>query len=308
MRIRDLSPLLLALAVACGGSEMEQDATAEAEQQYAAEETAAEGAADAEAAVAAVSEYWETHYNMGHGSMVASKLVDDALTWWAGGTMLFGKDAIEASLNEEIEAASPQVQIEQDEAMVFGNFAVARGTYSVETTMEGETTTNTGYWTSLNENVDGEWMIHGVISNFDSADQTPPPGESMALPPADEGAQLLEERATYYETHFNAGHPDMVADTYTEDAVVMGAGEAAIQGRDAILQRLTEMTEAGAQVSIEPWAARELDADHVAGIGTFTLETADGTAPGHWAAVYRRGADGTLRVHWLLTSEHQSGM
>ncbi len=303
MRSRLLTLFLAASVAACAGETAEQ--AAEGAQEYAA---GAGANAEAVAAVAAIAQYWQTHYNMGHASMVVSKVVDDAIYWSGDGTMLFGKPALEAHLTAEIAAGKPQVQIKQDEALVFGNYASGRGTYSVTATADGQSVTNTGYWMTLAENVGGEWKLHGVVSNQDSEGQTTMPSEQMAMPAPSEGASLLAESSQYYVTHFNMGHAPMVAQRYTEDAVGMFSGAPALTGRAAIQERLTRLTEAGAKLSITPFAARELDAQHIAGIGTYTLEVPGQPAvSGHFAALYRRGADG-LMIHRVITGNHPAAM
>ena len=313
MRIRTLTPFVLTLAIACGGADTDDAAvtddavTAEATQEYAADTGADD--ADAIAAVEAVAGYWETHYNMGHGSMVASTLADESLFWNGAGTMLFGREAIEAQLNAEIEASSPQMGLDVDETLIFGEMAMMRGTYEVSGTAEGDAFTNTGYWVSYAQNQEGEWKTIGIVGNLDSDGQTTMPGESMELPENGEGAELLQERLEYYMTHFNMGHASMVANTYTEDAITMGSGEALTTGRAAVETRLAEMIAGGAKITeLDIWTAGELDDQHVAGAGTYAIEGPDGTVNGHFTALYQRGDDGTLRVRWLLTANHPSAM
>lgn len=302
MRIRSLIPFALTLTIACGGG-ADDAATADASQEYEADAAATmDTNAEAIAAVNGLAEYWATHYNMGHGSMVASTLADESLFWTPSG-MTFGKEAIEAALNGQIEAASPQLDIGIDETLIFGEVAMTRGTYALNAEAEGQAMSNTGYWISFAQvQEDGEWKTIGIVGNLDSPDQTPMPGESMPLPENGLGAELLQEQVDYYMTHFNMGHGGMVADRYTEDAVVMGAGESINQGREAVAARLTEMTGAGAQIAdISIWQAGELDDQHIGAIGTYTLEAGGETQNGHFISLYQRNDEGTPLLHWLLT-------
>lgn len=297
MRSSRMGPWLAVLAVgiaACGGETTTEEPA----------EAAEEAAVDEVAALAALADYWETHYNMGHPDMVASRMDETGLMFAGTGARLFGRDAIQASLASQIEGASPQVEITQDEALVFGESAVARGTYRLAGNADGTEFANTGYWMSLASKVDGEWKIRGLVSNLDSQDQAVLPSEAAEMPEAQPSAASVAERADYYATHFNLGHPDMVADTYTEDAVTMGSGEAMIAGREAIRARLTAMTDAGSQVDIVPWASHEMDGGNwVAGVGTFTMSVPDQPdVDGHWHALYQR-VDGELQLHWLLTGQ-----
>ena len=231
MRIRRLIPFALILTIACGGG-ADDAAMADASQDYEADATDAN--AETIAAINGLAEYWETHYNMAHGSMVASTMADESLFWTPSG-MTFGKEAIEAALNGQIEAAAPQVDIAVDETLVFGQVGMTRGSYTLSADVDGQSMSNTGYFvTFVQQQEDGEWKNIGIIGNLDSTDQTPFPGESMPLPENGLGAELLQEQVDYDKTHFNMGHGDMVAGRYTDDAVVMGAGESISEGRDAV--------------------------------------------------------------------------
>jgi ketosteroid isomerase-like protein len=301
MRIRRFALALVALTLACGGN-----GEPAADTELPADVVAEDGGAVA--AMQAISDYWETHYNLGHPSMVASKMQEDGLLWSGNGSMMFGRPAVEASLAAQIEGSGAQVQIEQDEALAFGEFGMARGTYEIAGNADGQDFTNTGYWMSLATNAEGEWQVVGLVTNLDSPDQPILPSESMELPEVLESASVLSDPANYYMTHFNLGHPSMVADRYTENAVTMGSGESMISGRDAILARLTGMTDAGAQVSITPWATQELNGGAwVAGVGTYTIAVPDQeTVNGHFQALYQ-AVDGEMQMHWLLTGAAPAG-
>lgn len=302
MKNRLLAVPLLAIIAGCGGEATEQEAVTEEPQAYAA-------GADADAeAVAALADYYETHFNMGHGSMVADKFSEEALQWTGNGDMVFGREAIATSLTAQIDAMSPQISLTQDEVILFGDAAITRGSFSLTGTVDGESIANTGNYMSLSTRAeDGTWSLEGGVSNLDSETQTIAPGEAMDMPEG-EGAELLTDVMEYYVTHMNMGHGSMVAERYTEDAVGMFSGAAALMGRTAIEARMNALAEAGAQMQITPWSARALDDDNITGIGTFTIETADGTANGHFAGLWKRGDDGVLRAHWILSSNHPTAM
>lgn len=307
MRIRTLTPLLALVAIACAGETGEQAEATDETQEYAAETTAS---ADAGAAVAAVAEAWETHYNMGHASMVADFHASDGMYVPAGAPPVSGREAISAHLTAEIEAGSPNASIDTDDTIVEGEWAVAHGSYSVEATPEGaEAVTNTGNWAALFHNVGGEWLIQGLMSNFDSADQPMPPIEGGAMgdmpePPADLQIPAgLAELEQAYEQHFNLGHPDMVADLYAEDAVAMYAGTEPAEGRAAVAQALASRIEAGAtELDIQPLSFRTLSEDLITGHGIASF--ASGSAS--YAAVYERSADGEWRIKWVITRANPS--
>lgn len=303
MRIRALTPFLAILALGCAGDSADQAETAENTQEYAAETDA-----DAGAAVAAVGEAWETHYNMGHGSMVADFHASDGMFIPANGSVLQGRAAIAEYLNAEMAEGSPHVSIDTDDTIIEGDWAVARGTYSVEVTPEGgEAMTQTGSWASLDHMVDGEWLIQGLMANYDSPDQAIPgeaPTGAIPTPPAD--LQIppgLQQLADAYQTHFNLGHAPMVADLYTEDAVAMIGGAPAVEGRAAIQQGLAARIAAGAgDLAIQPLGFRSLSDDIMVSHGTVS-STMDGAAQqGFYAAVYERGADGAWKIKWVITT------
>ncbi|MCG8466727.1 MAG: nuclear transport factor 2 family protein [Gemmatimonadetes bacterium] len=306
MKNRLLVLSVLAAFAACGGEATEEAATAEQPQD---DEAGAGAVANADAeAVAALADYYETHFNMGHGSMVADKFTEDGLGWTGNGGMAFGREAIAAALTAQIDAAAPQIDIEQEEVIFFGDKAITRGSYTLTGSADGESFTNSGYYMSLSQRgEDGEWAIRGGVSNVDSDGQMMAPGEAMPLPEG-QGAELVAEASDYYATHMNMGHGSMVAERYTEDAVGMFSNAPALMGRAAIEERLNALAEAGVQFELTPWSAEPLDDDHITGVGTYTLQTPDGDVNGHFAGLWQRGSDGVLRAKWVLSANHPDAM
>lgn len=310
MRIRLLAPFLAVAVLACTAETADQaEDTAMVEetqepadtQEYASEEDAA--------ALAAVFEYYETHYNMGHGSMVADVFQEDGLFVSGVSGIVAGREAIAEAFQGNMDSASPQVDIEVDDQMIAGDLGVARGTFSYEPTAEGATGGASGYWMSLADRTEDGWKLRGIVSNVDSEQERPnfthadlPPGEG------DMGTELVADGAEYYQTHFNMGHPDMVAARYAEDAVAMMGGRSAVTGREAIAAALKEYTDQGAQLTISPWAAEPFGEDMVVGLGTFTMELEGQTAEGHYTGLYRVLDDGTTQIVWALTSVNPPAM
>ena len=300
MRIRNLAPLALALTFACG-----EPATDDAE--MAEEMPAAETDAmlDADAAMAEITDYWQTHFNMGHGSMVASKFAEDGLLWGSSGAMLYGRDAVAEGLQGRIDAEGSQIAIHPGAAMGFGDQVVARGHYVLTGTVDGAETRNSGYYLGVAENMDGAWALKGMVANLDTPDQSMSPGP-MTEQPEGMGGDIAQAHSDYFVTHYNMGHASMVANTFTEDAVAMLPGEGAREGRDAVAEGLQAMFDAGVTFSaMTGWSGHDLDEGHAVGIGTYGTESADGAGGGHYAALYSRGDDGSLMLHWLLMGAHQ---
>ena len=294
MRIRTLAPFALALSIACGGAEMEEAATEEMTEAM----DDAPAMLDADAAMATITDYWQTHYNMGHGSMVASKFVEDGVLWGSSGAMLYGREAIGEGLQSRMDAGSSEIAIHPGAAMGFGDQAVARGHY----VLTGGDARNSGYYMGVAENVDGEWALKGMVANLDTPDQTMSAGAMMDMPEG-MGGDLVQESSDYFVTHYNMGHASMVANTFTEDAVAMLPGEGAREGRAAVEEGLQALFDAGVMFSgMTTWSAHDLDDGHAVGIGTYGTE--DGGA-GHYAALYSRGEDGSLMLHWFLMGAHQ---
>ena len=103
MRTHLLTLFALMLVVGCGGQAADDAAADHTE--------SSDG--EAVAAVEALGENWERHYNMGagHGGMAVSHLTDTAIHWTGSGDMLFGKEAIVARLEEQLEAGGSQLQL-----------------------------------------------------------------------------------------------------------------------------------------------------------------------------------------------------
>lgn len=293
MRIRTLAPFALALSIACGGAETEEAATEEMTEAM----DDAPAMLDADAAMATITDYWQTHYNMGHGSMVASKFVEDGVLWGSSGAMLYGREAIGEGLQSRMDAGSSEIAIHPGAAMGFGEQVVARGHY----VLTGGDARNSGYYLGVAENVDGEWALKGMVANLDTPDQTMSAGAMMDMPEG-MGGDLVQESSDYFVTHYNMGHASMVANTFTEDAVAMLPGEGAREGRAAVEEGLQALFDAGVMFSgMTTWSAHDLDDGHAVGIGTYGTEDGSG---GHYAALYSRGDDGNLMLHWFLMGAH----
>ena len=294
MRIRTLAPFALALSIACGGAETEEAATEEMTEAM----DDAPAMLDADAAMATITDYWQTHYNMGHGSMVASKFVEDGVLWGSSGAMLYGREAIGEGLQSRMDAGSSELAIHPGAAMGFGDQVVARGHY----VLTGGDARNSGYYMGVAENVDGEWALKGMVANLDTPDQTMSAGAMMDMPEG-MGGDLVQESSDYFVTHYHMGHASMVANTFTEDAVAMLPGERAREGRAAVEEGLQALFDAGVMFSgMSTWSAHDLDEGHAVGIGTYGTEDGSG---GHYAALYSRGEDGSLMLHWFLMGAHQ---
>lgn len=98
--------------------------------------------------------------------------------------------------------------------------------------------------------------------------------------------EALTELAVYWETHYNMGHPDMVASVYAEDAVALTADGNVIEGREAIAADLAEGTDMNANATITA-GEMMVFGDYAVGIGTYAIEaTPEGGEAMGWSGAY----------------------
>ncbi len=108
--------------------------------------------------------YYATHFNMGHGGMVASRYTEDAMTAIAGRPKLEGRAAIEESLNARIEEmGSPQLTIHiVGSEEVSDDFVIGGGRYE----MAAEAGDSTGaFFILAKRGDDGNLQIQWAVSN-----------------------------------------------------------------------------------------------------------------------------------------------
>lgn len=290
--------LLAGLFVAACAETQPEDADAASAQ-------VADASAD-EAALEQLRADYVTHYNAHHPAVVAGMFTDSAFGLWADGQVTMGKPAIQAALEADM-AGSPTLSLETGDVMVFGDHAVARGSYSVSLTPEGAGALSlAGSYITHFVKADGQWKINGVLSNYDAA---PPAGvptaELTGDPPPDEGT--LAELATAYTQSMNAGDWAGVAALYTEDATVAFSNGPALQGRAAIQARLAETFTGGAPtIEIHDVGTVDVGDGYVVDGGWFTLNatTAEGaiTQTGTYMSLARRDADGSWKIHWSVSN------
>ncbi len=286
------SALVLTI-VGCGGGD--QEATAGEP-----EETVA--VADDATVIAEMTDYFETHYNMHHASMIADLYAEDAGFMAASGQVLEGREAIVAYFQQGMDEISPQISVDQAEQMVLGDVAVTRGTYDITGEAEGSAVSYGGAFLNVLRRAGDEWQVHGAVSNFsmDAGDMWVGMPEGAEAPPENSTLTALAEA---YETHFNLGHPSMVADLYTSDAKVSFAGQGWISGSEAIGQALAESVDGSVQLDIH--GIETIDLGNGAAIDSGWYEnTVDGeqVSWGTYALLAQQNADGEWRIHWLVAN------
>jgi uncharacterized protein (TIGR02246 family) len=107
------------------------------------------------------------HYSAGHAPMVADLWTEDGVAMFAEVPASSGRTAIEAAVAAELAEGSPQLAIMDAETLVLGEgWAVDRGHWSVEATVEGQSVTRTGtYLVLCREMDDGSWKLHWGLTN-----------------------------------------------------------------------------------------------------------------------------------------------
>jgi uncharacterized protein (TIGR02246 family) len=308
MKPRILPLLCVALfTVSCGG-EATEDMSADAATEAAGDAMAETPSAD-EAALEQLRADYVQHYNMHHASVVADMYTDSAVWLSADGAVHEGKAAILASL-EQAMAGTPTLSLTTRDMMTFDDWAVSIGDYGMQTTMPGGTDpiAINGHFMAGFHKVDGAWKSEGVITNYNA-----PPPEGMPAAPADDGELPAEngtmtDLITAYETHFNLGHADMVADLFTDDATVAFGFLPIGRGRTAVLCALVQCLALGdsPQVDLHDIYSMDFGDGWAFDSGWYTINatSASGTVgqTGTYMMLARQQADGSWKMHWMVSN------
>jgi uncharacterized protein (TIGR02246 family) len=308
MKPRILPLLCVALlTISCGGDAAE-DMNADAATEAAGDAMAETPSAD-EAALEQLRADYVQHYNMHHASVVADMYADSAVWLSADGSVLEGKAAILANL-EQVMTGSPTLSLTTRDKMVFGDWAITIGDYSVQTTPPEATApiTFAGHYMAGFHKVDGAWKSEGVITNYNA-----PPPEGMPAAPASDSeppaeAGTMTDMLTAYETHFNLGHADMVADLFTDDATVAFGNLPIGTGRSAVLSSLQQRLAIGdsPQVDLHDVYTMDFGDGWAVDYGWYTITATSATGPvgqtGAYITLARQQADGSWKMHWLVSN------
>ena len=288
MKIRMIAPVLLALfLVSCGGDVGEAEMSLD------------------EQALTELREGYALHYNLHHPSMVADYYTDDAFLLAADGTVNDGREAIETFL-EAAMPGSPTISLPGSETMVFGDRAVTMGPYSIEATpADSDPVSFSGSYLTAFSKESGEWKITVAVTNYDS-----PPPEGWAY--AEGGGDPPEEDGTMSDllgglvTHWNLGHPSMVADYYTEDVMAAGVNRPITVGREAVAANYAEfMAETSSELTIHDVATQELGEGWALDGGWYQLDAPDGDGPisaGAYLLLCKQAEDGSWQIHWSVVN------
>jgi uncharacterized protein (TIGR02246 family) len=295
--------LAAVIGVACAAEPDQQEAQGAAE--------VAEPSAD-EAALEQLRADYVTHYNQHHAAIVADMFTDSAFGLWADGTVTMGKPAFLADLEQEM-ASAPTLGLQTGDVMVFGDYAVSRGTYDVTFTPPGATaiTLAGSYLTHFEKSADA-WKINGVITNLNA----PPPEGLPAAdtaetePPPEDGT--MKELGAQWSRHYAAGDWAALAAMYTEDAVVAFTEAPALEGRAAIQARFTERSGAltERQIQIHDVGTLDLGGGWALDGGWYTVTATSPEGPmtqeGTYMHLLRQQPDGTWKIHWAVSNGHMT--
>jgi uncharacterized protein (TIGR02246 family) len=257
-----------------------------------------------EAALEDIRAQYVEHYNMHHPDVVAGFYTDSAVWLAADGNVLNGKAAITAALQAAM-GASPTLDLASSETMVVGDHAVTRGTYTLNLTPEGGAPTSaTGHYMTYFRKQGDAWKVDRVITNYTTAPvgmPEPTPPATPPPPPAENGT--LAEVAGPWAQHFNMGHAEVVANLYTENAVVSFADGSLAEGRAAVSAALAGVIAQGQpQITIHDVQTVDLGNGYVFDAGWFeATATAEGGPQrqmGGYMLLGQRAEDGSLKIHW----------
>ncbi len=263
-------------------------------------------------AIAALGDYWQTHFNMNHPDMVASKYADSTFVSPADGGWVEGRDAVEAWLTE-LGEMSPTAEITPVETLVMGDRAMGIGTYSVSGTgPDGNAMEMSGSYMNALAKVDGEWMLTGSMNNYDSP--RPEGWEWRGDPEGDTPPDLENEFTPVieaFEAAYNSGDAAGVAALYTDDALVTYSDGPILRGPAAVESAMAQRMEAtgDATLVIHQVGTGDLDDSHMGSGGWYEIQGPDGTAlrRGMWWNLMEMQADGSPKILWTLTNGWPAG-
>ena len=292
MKVRNLLLLFLAATFVTACSAQDEAA-------YDTPDATADASVDDAAALDALREGYAEHYNMGHADVVAANYADDAVTVMADGGVNLGRAEILANLEAGL-AGSPTVRIDRDDIHLAGEMAVGRGNWGISMPVEGaDPIVQSGQYMTYFKQVEGEWKIGIVASNYDS--EQPPEAHMGALSENldDEEDHVMDGLMTAYETAWNAGDASAIGWLYTENAHASFASQPAVQGRAAIeasMEGISGTADIHAKGTIDlgdGWAVNG---------GWYEIMDDSGHSVGNYLLLAQATEDGSYQIHWLVSN------
>ena len=115
---------------------------------------------------------------------------------------------------------------------------------------------------------------------------------------------LIAELMGYYGTHFNMGHPGMVASRYAENAVAAISGRPKMVGRAAIEEDMSARMEVAGnpQLTIHVAGAQDLGDGYVFGGGWYETASDSGNQAGSFLVLARADDAGNMQIQWTISN------
>lgn len=255
---------------------------------------------DDAAALDALSEGYVAHFNLGHADMVAEMYADSAVTLFANGSVNLGREEIAAGLAESM-ASSGELGINRDELHLAGDNAVARGTWSSTTAVEGaDPVVVSGHYMTWFVRVEGDWKIMVVTSNYDSPQAAEAYMGAVSANVDDMEDDGLDGLLTAYEEAFAAGDASAISWLYTENAHASFPDQAPLEGRSAIEANLAERV--NGTLDIHAKGTMDFGDGWVVNGGWYEIMGDDGHNAGSYLLLAQATEDGGHQIHWLLSN------
>jgi len=266
---------------------------------YTAADDVVEVSAD-EAALTALLDGYAEHFNLGHADMVAEMYADDAITVFANGGVQLGREEIEAGLAESM-GAFGVLALTRDELHLAGDNAVARGTWSSTTAVEGADDAEvSGHYMTWFMRIDGDWKIQVVASNYDS--EQPPEAHMGAISENVDDVEddVLDGLMTAYEEGWAAGDAAALAMLYTENAHASFASQSVVEGRAAIESVIVESV--AGTLDIHAKGTMDLGDGWAVNGGWYEIMDDSGHNVGNYLLLARATEDGSHQIHWFVSN------
>ena len=132
----------------------------------------------AKTAIEEANKAFVTHFNLGHGDVVAKMYTPDAVVALVGAPVVSGREPITKFWNEFIAGMKPQLVLTTAAVTANGPIAIERGTYAITVTTPGGPATESGTYLVHWHRVDGKWMLAEDIGT--SEKPLPPPPAAPA--------------------------------------------------------------------------------------------------------------------------------
>ena len=180
------------------------------------------------------------------------------------------------------------------------------GRYAVSTTgPDGNPMEFSGAYMNALDKVDGEWMIVGSMSNYDSP--RPDGWEWNAMPDGDappdvdnQFSALVDE----FESAWNAQDAAGVAATFTDGSMAAFSNGPVMMGPGGIESGMAERMQEGVTIEIHQVNADQIDDTHWGSGGWYEMRGPDGSAvqTGMWWNIIAIQDDGSPKIHWSISN------